>query len=423
VTLATRAPADVNQLNLGWLVRLRWASVAGQACTILGVHFGMGVSLPLAPLAGIVAFEVLSNLALNRWQRRSPTVRESQLAAVISVDLVLFTGLLYLTGGPTNPFSSLYLIHLALAALVVSPRFTSALVGLTLLCSLGLFFAHMPLAMGGHDHAAMGHYGMHLKGMWVALGVASVFIVYFLDRVKRALRDRDLALELEKERRARQERLAGLAALAAGAAHELASPLATIAVVSKELERALSRASDAVHAEDAKLIRAEVERCSAILSELSAEAGQARAEPPLPMELEELVLASLASHVNDPRLEVRYAEGSRDATLTLRGRLLARALRSVVDNAFDAVTSAGKVVVECERGAGRLHVRVKDDGPGMPPEVRAHALDPFFTTKAPDKGMGLGLFLAVSIVEQLGGELSLHSEPGRGTSVEVEVPA
>ncbi|MCE7894360.1 MAG: sensor histidine kinase, partial [Sorangiineae bacterium PRO1] len=221
-TQAERTPsselAEVNRLNLSWLVWLRWASIAGQSATILGVHFAMAVPLPLAPLAAIVAVEVLTNVACALWLRRDPVVRERGIALLIALDLLLFTGLLYLTGGPTNPFSSLYLIHLALAALAVGARYTWALVGLTLACSAALFLGHVPLEMGGHDHAAMGHYGMHLKGMWVALGVSACFIVYFLDRLKRALVERELELRRARERTARQERLAGLAALAAGAA-------------------------------------------------------------------------------------------------------------------------------------------------------------------------------------------------------------
>lgn len=150
-TQAERTPsselAEVNRLNLSWLVWLRWASIAGQSATILGVHFAMAVPLPLAPLAAIVAVEVLTNVACALWLRRDPVVRERGIALLIALDLLLFTGLLYLTGGPTNPFSSLYLIHLALAALAVGARYTWALVGLTLACSAALFLGHVPLDM------------------------------------------------------------------------------------------------------------------------------------------------------------------------------------------------------------------------------------------------------------------------------------
>lgn len=406
--------ADVNRLNLGWLIWLRWASIAGQCATILGVQVTMDVPLPLAPLGGIVAVQVATNLACAAWHRKRPVVRERDLALLIALDLLLFTGLLYLTGGPTNPFSSLYLIHLALAAMAVGPRFTWALVGLTLACSAGLFFWHLPLKMAGHDHAAMGHYGMHLKGMWVALGVSAAFIVYFLDRLKRAL-------ARERERTARQERLAGLAGLAAGAAHELASPLATIAVVAKELERSV--AADAERSADARLIRSEVERCSDILAELAVEAGQARAEPPSTLAVRELVATLTKSLGVGPRLVLELDDALASRQVTTQPRLLCRALKSVIDNALDASPASAEVRLRCAWRAGRLVLAVVDRGPGMTPEVRERALDPFFSTKPQGQGMGLGLFLAASVVEQLGGELTLASEPGQGTSVTIEVPA
>ena len=426
-TQAERTPsselAEVNRLNLSWLVWLRWASIAGQSATILGVHFAMAVPLPLAPLAAIVAVEVLTNVACALWLRRDPVVRERGIALLIALDLLLFTGLLYLTGGPTNPFSSLYLIHLALAALAVGARYTWALVGLTLACSAALFLGHVPLEMGGHDHAAMGHYGMHLKGMWVALGVSACFIVYFRDRLKRALVERELELRRARERTARQERLAGLAALAAGAAHELASPLATIAVVAKELERSLAQEPDARRSEDARLIRSEVGRCSDILAELAVDAGQARGEPPSRVGVRELVAALTKSVGDDPRVSVELAPEVAERQLELRTRLFTRALKSVLDNALDASGADGKVRLGCDYRQGRLSVEVSDDGPGMDPDVRARALDPFFSTKPEGQGMGLGLFLAASVAEQLGGELTLVSETGRGTRVTVEVPA
>lgn len=411
---------DVNRLNLGWLLKLRWASIVGQSATILGVEYVMGVQLPLGALAAIVGLEAVTNLACAVWHRRRPVVLERHLALLIGLDLALFTGLLYFTGGPTNPFSSLYLIHLSLAALAVGPRYTWTLVAVTLACSAALFQGHVPLAMGGHDHAAMGHYGMHLKGMWVALGVAAVFIVYFLDRLKRALADRESELRRARERTARQERLAGLAALAAGAAHELASPLATIAVVAKELERGLALQPAA---EDARLIRSEVGRCSDILAELAVDAGQARGDPPTTIRLGALIAGVKHGLGDDPRIVSTTDDALAGREIRTHVRLLTRALKSVVDNGLHAVGERGQVRLGAEMVGGRLTLSVSDDGPGMTPEVAARALDPFFTTKPTGQGMGLGLFLAASVAEQLGGELRLRSEPGRGTTVTLEIAA
>lgn len=413
--------SDVHRLNLLWLLRLRWASTLGQACTVLAVHFLVGITLPLAALFALVLLQAVTNGATALWLRGRPPVRGHTAAALIGFDILIFTGLLYLTGGPTNPFSSLYLIPLALAALVLSSRWTWSLVGLTLLCSAGLFAWHVPLPMGGHDHASMGHYGMHLKGMWVALGVAASFIVYFSSRVSRALSAREEALQAARERARRHQHLAALATLAAGAAHELASPLSTIAVVAKELERAMQGASDD-QLDDVRLIRSEVSRCNDILTELTVDAGQARGEVPAPVTPRELAELALDGLSGGERVHVEIDAAAEKSSANMPRRLLSRALRGVIENALDASAPAGRVDLHCSAHGGGWRLEVRDDGPGMTGDVALRATEPFFTTKPAGQGMGLGLFLTASIVDQLGGELELTSEPGHGTKLVMELP-
>jgi two-component system sensor histidine kinase RegB len=408
---------NLNRVNLLWLSRLRWASVVGESLTVLGVQLFMSVRLPLVALVSLIALQAVANVVVTGRLARQPRVSEAALALLMAFDLVVFTALLYFTGGPSNPFSSLYLIHIALATLVLPPRFTWALVGLSLLCSAALFGAHEPLVM---HHSAADHYAMHLQGMWVALGVSASFIVYFLDRLTRALADRESALTRARARAARNQQLAALATLAAGAAHELASPLSTIAVVSKELERGLGDADE--HVADVRLIRSEVTRCNDILSELAVDAGQARGEPSEPCRVDELVSAAIAGLADAERVSLRSDPGAGEVSLRVPRRLFERALRSVVKNALMATSPGGSVTVSASRRADRVSISVEDDGAGMPEDVRQRAVEPFFTTRPSGQGMGLGLFLAASIVEQLGGELELTSEPGRGTTVTLELP-
>ncbi len=411
---ARSADPEVHRLNLVWLVRLRWASIVGQSLTVLGVQYVMHIPVPLGPLFGLILLEAATNLAAALWVRRRERCGEAPVAALITFDLLLFTGLLYFTGGPTNPFSSLYLVHIALATLVLRPRLTWALVGLTLLCSAGLFVAYVPLPMGAH--AATGQFGTHLRGMWVALGIAASFIVYFLSRVVRSLAVRDAALERARESAQRHQQMAALATLAAGAAHELAQPLSTIAVVAKELERSLEGAEDG-HVDDARLIRTEVARCNDILGELAAGTGQPRGEGGAPSSLPDIVSAALEGLRDAERVAIDVEE----ASLVLPARLLGRALRSVVANALDATADGGKVELRARVVEGRLRIEIHDDGTGMSGEALRRATEPFFTTKPTGKGMGLGLFLASSIVDQLGGELRLASQPGSGTTVTLEL--
>lgn len=415
----TAVDLDVNRLNLAWLARLRWASIVGQIVTVLGVHYVMRVRLPLGALGALIFLEAASNVAVMAWPLRQQEVGEMPLVAVMTFDLLLFSALLYFTGGPTNPFSSLYLIHIALATLILRPRFAWALVALSLLCSGALFIAHVPLAMA--TRASMGQYSLHLKGMWVALGVSASFIVYFLSRVTRTLAERDAALAQAKERDTRQRQMAALATLAAGAAHELAQPLSTIAVVARELERGLEAGPEQI--EDVRLIRAQVTRCNDILGELAADSGHARGELDEPASLGEVMNAALHDLAGAERVGRPDVPPAGEPIVIPHQKLVSRALRSIVQNALDATRDGGGTVELAARVVDdHIELSVRDEGEGMPEEVRARATDPFFTTKPVGQGMGLGLFLAASILDQLGGGLRIESQPGRGTHVTLEVP-
>jgi two-component system sensor histidine kinase RegB len=423
---------SAERIQFGWLVRLRWVSLAGQALIVAVSAELLGFEMPLVALGVVMGIEALVNVGAWAWLRRAIEVRATHVAGAIAADLLLFTALLYLTGGPSNPFSFLYLVHLALAAVMLPPRLGWTLVGLSLACSAALFAYHVPLSGSGHaghmHHVHHGHHGAdtggfdwHLRGMWVALGVAASFIVYFLRRVALELAERERQLASAREHIARSERLAALATLAAGAAHELGSPLGTIAVAARELERSLAqKGSDAPLQEDARLIRAQVDRCRTILDELAANAGGppgAAADEAL---LSELVDAALERFPDAARVAVSLP--SPPPRLRVPRLAVQKALGSLVHNALLA-TRDGKVRLSAMRRANELAVSVEDDGPGMPPEVLEHATEPFFSTREAGAGMGLGLFLATSVVEQLGGRLELESAVGKGTRASLVFPA
>ena len=423
-------------IDLSWLSTLRWGALAGQLATILVVDRVMGIDLPLVPLGVVLAIGVVSNVALNAWRRRDD-VSDAMLAAVMLLDVGLLTAALYFTGGPFNPFSFLYLVNVALAAMILPPGWTWTLAGCSLALFGGLFFAHVPLPLGdagGMDHSAMGHAGMdhgmgadhpislHVQGMWVAFGVAAAFIVYFIQRVRGALAERDAELGEARSAAARHEKLASLATLAAGAAHELATPLSTIAVVAKELERALG-ADDAESSAvaDVRLVRAQVERCREILSQMAADAGASAGEAFAAVSLDAVIEDALLELAG--RARVRHATPTGAAAIVrVPRRALTQALRGVVKNALEASAPDGEVSVAIAVENGRARLRVADRGRGMTPDVLARAGEPFFTTKNGDglgRGMGLGLFLARIVLERLGGDLALDSTAGRGTTVTI----
>ncbi len=407
-------------VNFAWLIRLRFGAVLGQLAVILAVRELLHTALPLPALGAVLALELLVNAWAIALVRRGADIGERHVTLSVSLDLLLFSALLYFSGGPANPFSFLYLIHIALAAVVLPSRTSYLLVSAALGCSLGLFWLHQPLP---HDHSQHQHeYSWHMRGMWVAFGLAAVFIVYFIQRVLRELRQIEEQLLASRERATRGEAVAALAMLSAGAAHELASPLSTIALASGELLRRLPEGSAGATArDDVLLIKSQVERCRAILDQLAAEAGQAKGSSFGAMGWPELVKASLDGF--DPRrVEVTTPTG---APLEVIGSLsaISQALRNLINNALDASEPNGAVRVDIRQSEGELSCQVSDDGSGMSADVLARATEPFFTTKPPGKGMGLGLFLVQSVAQQMGGRLELDSGPGRGTQAKLVLPA
>ena len=376
-------------------------------------------------------------------------------------DVIALTALLYFTGGPFNPFSFLYLVHIALAAVVLRSWWTWSLVALALSCFGALFIDPTGTAMGPAepmDHSGhMGHpahaaeesgqgrrhgdhaggetahrsiMDMHLQGMWVAFGIAAAFIVYFVSRVTRDLAAREAELLRVRSAASRNEKLAALATLAAGAAHELATPLSTIAIAAKDLERSLEPAplsAPSAMAEDVRLIRREVDRCRGILRQMSVEAGQSHGEGAVPTRCERLVELALDGLGQRERVDVSIEDAARDRSLHLPAQALGLALRGVLKNAIEAAGESGRVALSIaaydQGGTPGCLLEVSDRGPGMPPDVLARVCEPFFTTKEPGHGMGLGLFVARALCEQLGGRLEIESIEGRGTIVRMSVPS
>jgi two-component system, sensor histidine kinase RegB len=423
-----QAPApgvEANRIKLSWLVRLHWGAVVGQSLAIAVVSaFGI-IHLRLGALAVILGAEVLANLTLDLWCRRAAEVRESAIAWTMFVDAVMITVILSFSGSYSNPFSTLYLVNVALAAVLLRPAWAWAL----LAGSLGLFGAlfaldslkHHGFALSEYDHMELMR--LHMQGMWVAFAIAAVFLVYIAVRVTSALKARERELAEERGLSARKDKVAALATLAAGAAHELSTPLATIAVVTRELERAVDKAGGPQGArEDLDLIRQQLGRCQDILQQMSAHAGENAGEPLVRRPLREWIDAALAALPDRERVQV-LGNGLAGELVEGPSRGLARALRSLIKNAVQASPLGAPVEVRLSGAEGEVRVEVVDRGPGMEGTVLSRAGEPFFTTKSPGEGMGLGLFLTRTLVEQIGGHLELESAPGGGTTARLRLPA
>jgi two-component system sensor histidine kinase RegB len=411
-------------ISLTWLLRLRWITAVAQTAAILVAKRLLPEELSIGPLLGLVAFGALSNLALMVRLRKPEPVRTTLPGLILGLDILLLTGLLYGSGGAANPFTAIYLVHITLAAVVMRGLWAWAL-GVLSMAGFGLlFFYNVHVHSLAHmDHGAGGGISLHLVGMWVAFAITAGLIAAFVGLVTEALHQRDEELAALRDLTARQSRLAALTTLAAGVAHELGTPLGTIAVAAKELQRAAEAlGSDASGiAQDAALIRAEVGRCRRILDQMAGPTGSTLGEA-----FQSLAWADLESDLTEgltkedrARLVFAWPQA---ACSPMPRRGLARALRAVLANALEATPRPGQVKVLALEKQGTWLLEIEDHGSGMAPEVLARVGEPFFSTKPTGSGMGLGLFLARTFAEQLGGELRVDSLLGEGTKVQLTWP-
>lgn len=420
--VVTPGPADqAPHVVMPWLVRLRWAAVVALATAGWAAHTFWGVLLPVAPLTVLLAALATTNAALS-LQLRSPEPRRIVIGGALLIDVVLLTGILYLVGGPLNPFGIVYLVGITVAAVALGLRWAMT-IGALSNAAYGLtFFYHRPLEFT--DSAQSGTVmTLHLSGMWVAFAAATGLIAYFVGRVSEALAERERELTEARAQAAKTERLTALLALGAGAAHELATPLSTIRTAAGELERLMTRGpgGDAGRSAHITTIREEVDRCTSVLDQLSGRASAtsaADASVALPQLIDDLryrLGESLAG-----RLDVTIAGES--PIVRLPAEPLRQALIALVRNAFDASTVNQRVSITVAQN-DRVRIEVIDHGRGMDDVEAARAGEPFFTTKPPGSGLGLGLFLVRAFAEQMGGSLQFQSRPGSGTAAVLDLPA
>ncbi len=423
--------------NAPWLVKLRWVAVVGQLLTILIVAWGLGIELPLVPLALAVSVTAITNVMLAWWLRPSaapdgePAARHVAPSIVITtvmlLDLIVLTAMLYVTGGATNPFMVFYFVNLALAGVMLEPLLAWFLNAMAIAAMAILYWQHwqVPLLEDPARLRPIGETDQPALAVWgdvVAFVACSAVIVAFMTRMSSQLTRSEARRQQADQRRARSEKLEALGTLAAGAAHELATPLSTIAVVATEVERELAlRDLPPEIAADLGLIRSELARCRKILDRMSLDSGQMIGETSVHTTVGQLLDEVIAELANPGRVEVSDTPELRAEQLDVPRTSLSQALRGIVQNGLDAAP-ASKVAVRLVADPRQVVIAILDQGPGMPPEVLARAGEPFFTTKEPGKGMGLGLFLAGSVVERVGGTIELESQHGAGTEVVVRLP-
>jgi len=414
--------------HLRRLVALRGIAIAAQ-CLVLALAYAvLDMHLPWLPLLATVA--MLAALNLLTWWRlqRGHPVSNIELFAQLCADVLVLAALLYFSGGSTNPFISLFLLPLVIAAATLPPGHTWGMAALTTLCYTLLmkFYVPLPHTMAG-NHMASNHMGsmsmdnmpqqsifdLHIFGMWLGFVVSAAIIAFFVVKMAQAVRERDDSLAKAREETLRNERIVALGTLAAGAAHELGTPLSTMAVVIGELQHEENLNTE--WKESLALLDSQVRNCRRILDKMLDNNLTAPSQP-----LEQFLAETLEEfRLLRPATECGYnTDGCRPLAPQQFDPALRPALLNLLNNAADA--SPERIEVSARCAVQLLTLTIHDRGPGLTAEAAARAGSAFFTTK--EDGRGLGLFLANATLERLGGQVRLYNREGGGATITVTLP-
>jgi two-component system sensor histidine kinase RegB len=412
------------RLRVDTLVRLRWLAICGQATAVLLVRFGLGFPIPLGPCLLFIASSALLNIMLRLRFGRSVRLEDPPAAAMLGYDILQLSALLYLTGGLENPFSILFLAPIVIAAVSFTGRITLGLTLLVVAAATTLTFIHYPLPWVPGEPFKLPF--LYIAGIWVAMTLGATFTAIYASRIAeetRKLADAFAATELIM---AREQHLSQLDGLAAAAAHELGTPLATITLVVKELQKQLP--PDGSFDEDVGLIAQEVGRCRSILAKIASlgdESGTILNEMSLGVLLEE----AAAPHRDFGIVIVIAKDGPEPEPICRRNPGMIYGLGNLIENAIDFAKSEVKITARWS--AASVEVAIEDDGPGFSADVIGRLGEPYVTTKKDrrakseeDSGLGLGLFIAKTLLERSGAAVILNNvaAPQSGARVTIRWP-
>ena len=431
------------------LVALRRISVLAQGLVLLLAVAWLKIPLVIGPMIAVTVTLALFNLYTQwRLQQERPA-GDDELLAQLLVDVAALGLLLYFAGGSANPFVSLFLVPITIAATALPARHAWFMAGATTLAYTFLMFWNLPLPPPQGEMAELdtllarasgvapehaGHasgFALHVLGMWLNFVVSAVVVALFLTRMAAALKVREKELATAREAALRNEQILALGTLAAGAAHKLGTPLATMAVVLRETE--LTHGGNPELREDLALLRTQVDECKKILSQTLASAGQARddtsAQLPLDAYLERLLEEW---QLIRPRVTIQAVlDGTRPAPSVATDRTLEQALLNLLDNAADASPEGLEFLAQWDQS--RLTINILDRGPGIDRDVAARIGEAFFSTKQSSAeslrgtngtsgGLGIGFFLSNATLERFGGRVELTPREAGGTCTRVTLP-
>jgi len=414
-------------ISLRKLVLIRWFAVVGQAVTLVVVYFGFGFNLPIRSALAVVAASAVLNAVASLPRSLGARLGDREAALYLAYDTLQLGILLYLTGGLQNPFAMLMLAPVTISATVLSRSSVIGLSALTVLAISVLAILHQPLPSRGG--ALLDPPPLYMLGIWTALVCSTIFISGYAWSVAaeaRRMRDAYAATQLAL---AREQRISAVGGLAAAAAHQLGSPLATIAVVAKELARDLPE--DSPYAADAELLLSQSERCRTILTDLARQRDGEHGSPFARLPFSVLVEAAGEPH-HVPHVAVRHELGvGRDAEghpleepLLPRSPEIMHGLGNLIQNAIQFART--EVVVTTSWSDDTAAVDIADDGPGFPPPLLARIGEPYLSGRGAggaqlgEPHMGLGIFIAQSLLERTGARLSFANLADGGAHVVIE---
>jgi len=411
-------------VRLDTILRLRWLAVLGQLATIFIVAQGLEFDVEVIPCLTIIGLSALLNLALqiafNPMQRLEP----AYAAALLALNIIELAGLLFFTGGLENPFSFLFLAPVLISATALPIRLTIALGVLAIVCASVLVYFHLPLPWDGDDPLTLPP--IYLVGVWlsiaVAIGVTSLY-AFQVTEESRQLSDALAATELVLTR---EQHLTQIDGLAAAAAHELGTPLSTIFLISRELERTI--ADDSPMAADLKTLREQAQRCRDILAKITQLSSSGAPFDRMP--LSTLIEEAVAPHRDfDIAIKVRIAIGVTREPVGMRNPAILYGVGNILENAVDFARTA--VEVNASWNTEAVEIVISDDGPGIAPDMLKRIGEPYLSRRrSADEaqsghgGLGLGVFIARTLLERTGARVSFTNRifPDHGAVVHITWP-
>jgi len=406
----------MGRVRVRTLLTIRWLAIAGQLAALLVVDAFLEFELPMIAAMATIGASAVMNVWIIARHRLSDWHRDRAAAGYLAFDIGQLAVLLYLTGGLDNPFALLFLVPVTISATILSLRSTVYLGLLALICVSLLAFLHLPLPW-----PAPGFRLPHLyaAAIWVSLVLATAFLMFYAWRVAEEARRMSDALAATQETLSREQEVSALGSLAAAAAHELGTPLGTIALIAKELLRDQPAGGD-VHT-DLEVLNGEVARCREILAGLARDpsAGADRAVSRMAFDV----------LINDAAR--RHGDGGKTVRLTARAVTpppqvsrspeLIQGLGNLIENALDF--AAGRVDLEYTWDEALVELSISDDGPGFPPTTLGPLGAPYISTRPGAGRMGLGVFISKTLLERTGASLHFFNrKQGQGATVVIRWP-